>query len=74
MKLPLSYHLLSMKFFRYNLFFFLIYFSSSFREELKEKYEDKLEKELSGPTYEVLGKIMKIIINRKLTGPGNFIG
>lgn len=45
-----------------------------FREELKEKYEDKLTKELSGPTYEVLGKVMKVIINRKLTGPGAFIG
>lgn len=43
-------------------------------EELKDKYENKLEKELSGPVYEVLGKIMKVIINRKLTGPGNFIG
>uniref|UniRef100_A0A1Q3EZC6 FACT complex subunit SSRP1 n=1 Tax=Culex tarsalis TaxID=7177 RepID=A0A1Q3EZC6_CULTA len=43
-------------------------------EELKEKYEDKLTKELSGPVYEVLGKIMKVINNRKLTGPGTFIG
>lgn len=43
-------------------------------EELKTKYEDKLTKELSGPVYEVLGKIMKALINRKLTGPGNFIG
>lgn len=43
-------------------------------KELKEKYEDKLTKEMSGPVYEVLGKIMKVIINRKLTGPGNFIG
>ncbi|XP_058461850.1 FACT complex subunit Ssrp1 [Malaya genurostris] len=43
-------------------------------EELKEKYEDKLTKEVSGPVYEVLGKIMKVIINRKLTGPGTFIG
>lgn len=43
-------------------------------EELKEKYENKLTKELSGPVYEVLGKIMKVIINRKLTGPGTFIG
>ncbi|XP_076164551.1 structure specific recognition protein [Ptiloglossa arizonensis] len=41
-------------------------------KELKEKYEDKLPKELSGPTYEVLGKVMKVIINRKITGPGNF--
>jgi structure-specific recognition protein 1 len=43
-------------------------------KELKEKYDDKLSKELSGPVYEVLGKIMKIIINRKLTGPGTFLG
>ncbi|XP_052861792.1 FACT complex subunit Ssrp1 [Anopheles cruzii] len=43
-------------------------------EELKEKYEDKLTKELSGPVYEILGKIMKVIINRKLTGPGSFVG
>lgn len=43
-------------------------------EELKTKYEDKLSKELSGPVYEVLGKIMKALINRKLTGPGSFVG
>lgn len=43
-------------------------------KELKDKYEDKLTKELSGPVYEVLGKIMKVIINRKLTGPGTFLG
>lgn len=43
-------------------------------KELKDKYEDKLSKELSGPTYEVLGKIMKVIVNRKLTGPGTFLG
>lgn len=44
------------------------------REELKEKYEDKISKELSGPTYEVLAKIMKVIINRRVTGPGDFLG
>ncbi|XP_020295334.1 FACT complex subunit Ssrp1 [Pseudomyrmex gracilis] len=43
-------------------------------KELKEKYEDKLTKELSGPTYEVLSRVMKVIINRKLTGPGHFVG
>ncbi|CAB3261651.1 unnamed protein product [Arctia plantaginis] len=43
-------------------------------EELKEKYEDKITKELSGPTYEVLAKIMKVIINRRVTGPGDFLG
>lgn len=43
-------------------------------EELKEKYEDKLEKEIQGPTFEVLGKVMKAIVNRKITTPGNFKG
>ncbi|XP_012277915.1 FACT complex subunit Ssrp1 [Orussus abietinus] len=43
-------------------------------KELSDKYDNKLTKELSGPTYEVLGKVMKVIINRKLTGPGNFVG
>jgi structure-specific recognition protein 1 len=43
-------------------------------KELKDKYDDKLSKEMSGPVYEVLGKIMKTVINRKLTGPGTFNG
>lgn len=43
-------------------------------DDLKNKYENKLTKELNGPVYEVLGKIMKVLINRKLTGPGSFIG
>ncbi|CAG9561749.1 unnamed protein product [Danaus chrysippus] len=43
-------------------------------EDLKEKYEGKITKELSGPTYEVLAKIMKVIINRRVTGPGDFLG
>ncbi|XP_075168191.1 structure specific recognition protein [Haematobia irritans] len=43
-------------------------------EELKEKYEGKLEKEISGPLYEVMGKVMKVLIGRKITGPGNFVG
>uniref|UniRef100_A0A8D8SEZ7 FACT complex subunit SSRP1 n=1 Tax=Cacopsylla melanoneura TaxID=428564 RepID=A0A8D8SEZ7_9HEMI len=42
--------------------------------ELKEKYEGKLEKELSGPTYEVMAKVMKVVVNRKITVPGSFRG
>ncbi|XP_017003111.2 FACT complex subunit Ssrp1 [Drosophila takahashii] len=42
--------------------------------ELRDKYEGKLEKEISGPVYEVMGKVMKVLIGRKITGPGNFIG
>ncbi|KAJ1532076.1 hypothetical protein ONE63_000705 [Megalurothrips usitatus] len=43
-------------------------------EELKEKFEGKLPKEVSGPTYEVMGKVMKAIVNRKITVPGSFVG
>ncbi|XP_037715990.1 FACT complex subunit Ssrp1 [Drosophila subpulchrella] len=42
--------------------------------ELRDKYDGKLEKEISGPVYEVMGKVMKVLIGRKITGPGNFIG
>lgn len=52
-----------------NGFFFL--FPS---EELQEKYEGKLTKEMTGPTYEVMGKVMKAIVNRKITVPGGFVG
>lgn len=43
-------------------------------EELQEKYEGKLSKEMTGPTYEVMGKVMKAIVNRKITVPGGFVG
>uniref|UniRef100_R4FNX0 FACT complex subunit SSRP1 n=1 Tax=Rhodnius prolixus TaxID=13249 RepID=R4FNX0_RHOPR len=42
--------------------------------ELNEKYEGKLSKELSGPTHEVISKIMKVLVNRKITVPSGFIG
>ncbi|KAK6629914.1 hypothetical protein RUM43_003735 [Polyplax serrata] len=38
-------------------------------EELKEKFEGKLEKEMKGQTYEVLANLMKTIVGRKLTVP-----
>ena len=43
-------------------------------EELAEKYDNKITQKLAGPIYEVLGKVMKVLINRKITGPGNFMG
>jgi len=43
-------------------------------EELKEKYEGKLEKEMNGPTFEVVSKLMKAMVNRKITVPGAFLG
>jgi len=43
-------------------------------EELAEKYQGKLEKDMKGPTFEVVSKLMKAIVNKKITVPGNFIG
>ncbi|CAH0380893.1 unnamed protein product [Bemisia tabaci] len=43
-------------------------------EELKEKYEGKLSKELSGQTYDVLGSLMKAITKTKIIVPGSFVG
>lgn len=43
-------------------------------EELKEKYDGKLEKEMKGPTFELVSKLMKVLVNRKITVPGSFVG
>lgn len=43
-------------------------------EELQEKYDGKLERELNGPTYEILSKILKALTNKKVIVPGNFLG
>jgi len=43
-------------------------------EELKEKYEGKLDKEMKGQTFEVVSKLMKAMVNRKITVPGSFMG
>ncbi|XP_022653198.1 FACT complex subunit Ssrp1-like [Varroa jacobsoni] len=40
--------------------------------DLKEKYEGKLEKEMSGPVFETLSRIVKAIVQRKVTTPGNY--
>lgn len=44
------------------------------REDIQEKYEGKLTKEMGGPLYEVVSRIMKALVNRKITVPGGFIG
>lgn len=43
-------------------------------EAINEKYEGKLQKEMSGLEYEIVSRIMKTLVNRKITVPGNFIG
>lgn len=43
-------------------------------DDIKQKYEDKLQKEMSGPTFEVISRVMKAIVQRKITVPGSFKG
>ncbi|KAG7163414.1 FACT complex subunit Ssrp1-like [Homarus americanus] len=43
-------------------------------EELHEKYEGRLDKEMSGPQFELISKMFKGICNRKIVTPGNFMG
>jgi len=42
-------------------------------EEVAEKFEGKLEREISGPTYEVISNIVKAVVKKKVTGSGSFI-
>jgi structure-specific recognition protein 1 len=41
-------------------------------EELKEKYEGKLDKKYEAPAYEVVSSIFKALSGKKITGPGSF--
>ena len=43
-------------------------------EEVKEKFDGKLEREIHGKTYEVISKILKAVVNKKITVPGSFVG
>lgn len=42
--------------------------------DIKEKFEDKLQKKIEGPTFEVISRVMKAVVQRKITVPGNFTG
>jgi structure-specific recognition protein 1 len=37
--------------------------------EIREKYEGKLQKNMSGPVFEVLAKLMRVLVQRKITIP-----
>jgi structure-specific recognition protein 1 len=37
--------------------------------EIREKYEGKLQKNMSGPVFEVLAKLMRVLVQRKITLP-----
>jgi len=43
-------------------------------EDLEKEYEGKLQAEMSGPTYEVISRVFKSLIKRKITVPGTFMG
>uniref|UniRef100_A0A672SQ30 FACT complex subunit SSRP1 n=1 Tax=Sinocyclocheilus grahami TaxID=75366 RepID=A0A672SQ30_SINGR len=43
-------------------------------DEVKKRYEGKLSKNMSGPLYEIVSRVMKALVNRKITVPGNFKG
>ncbi|XP_031443350.1 FACT complex subunit SSRP1-like [Clupea harengus] len=43
-------------------------------EEVEKRFETKLTKHMSGSLYEVVSRVMKALVNRKITVPGNFQG
>ncbi|XP_070184989.1 LOW QUALITY PROTEIN: FACT complex subunit SSRP1-like [Littorina saxatilis] len=43
-------------------------------EDLQQKYEGKLQPEMTGPEYELVSRLFKIITQRKITVPGSFVG
>ena len=42
------------------------------REELKEKYEGKITQEMDGPISEIVSRLMKAVVGRRITVPGTF--
>uniref|UniRef100_A0A8C7FSD7 FACT complex subunit SSRP1 n=1 Tax=Oncorhynchus kisutch TaxID=8019 RepID=A0A8C7FSD7_ONCKI len=43
-------------------------------EEVERRYGGKLSKNMSGSLYEMVGRVMKALVNKKITVPGNFLG
>uniref|UniRef100_A0A8C4WUS9 FACT complex subunit SSRP1 n=1 Tax=Eptatretus burgeri TaxID=7764 RepID=A0A8C4WUS9_EPTBU len=43
-------------------------------DEVKERFEGRLSQEMSGPIYELVSRVMKALVNRKITVPGSFTG
>lgn len=44
------------------------------REDVERRFEGKLSKNMSGPLYEMVSRVMKALVNHKITVPGNFQG
>ncbi|XP_075440325.1 FACT complex subunit SSRP1 [Ascaphus truei] len=43
-------------------------------DEVDRRFEGKLKKNMSGCLYEMVSRVMKALVNRKITVPGNFQG
>ncbi|XP_064200091.1 FACT complex subunit SSRP1a isoform X2 [Anguilla rostrata] len=43
-------------------------------EDVEKRFEGKLSKSMSGSLYEMVSRVMKALVNRKITVPGNFQG
>ncbi|XP_078482951.1 FACT complex subunit SSRP1 [Ciona intestinalis] len=43
-------------------------------DEIEERFGGKLQKDMSGPMYEVVSRVMKHLVQRKITVPGSFKG
>ena len=44
----------------------------AFREEIEQKYDNKISQEMSGAVFEVVSRVFKEICQKKITVPGNF--
>lgn len=44
------------------------------RDDVERRFEGKLSKNMSGSLYEMVSRVMKALVNRKITVPGNFQG
>ena len=42
------------------------------REELQDKYDGKLSKQLTGTFYEVFSRVLRNLVGKKITVPGTF--
>ncbi|XP_023648994.1 FACT complex subunit SSRP1 isoform X1 [Paramormyrops kingsleyae] len=43
-------------------------------DDVEKRFEGKLSKNMSGSLYEMVSRVMKALVNRKITVPGNFQG
>ncbi|XP_061756065.1 FACT complex subunit SSRP1-like isoform X1 [Nerophis ophidion] len=43
-------------------------------DDVERRFEGKLSKDMSGSLYEMVSRVMKALVNRKITVPGNFQG